>query len=103
MSAGNSALHRLLRSAATLSGDNSPSPPFGFETRVVALWRSGNSTGFGNGIARLIRRVAAVAACVILICGAASYYEFQEAQAIGEPGANEFAIADSAIQNEFYR
>jgi hypothetical protein len=42
-----------------------------------------------------------LAAAVILISGAASFRELLAARDIIEPGANEFLIADSAIQNEF--
>jgi hypothetical protein len=95
-------VERLLRSAGQV-GDEKVSAPFGFETRIVALWRAGNPLAGGNGIVRLVRRVAVLAACVILISGAASFREFSETRDIFEPGADELAIADSAIQSEFYR
>jgi hypothetical protein len=94
-------LQRLLRSAAHAINQDPAPVPFGFETRVVALWRAENANAGGNGIARLVRRVAVLAAFVILISGAASFRELVETRDIVEPAANEFAIADSAIQNEF--
>jgi hypothetical protein len=97
------AVERLLRSAGQVRDERDVSVPFGFETRIVALWRAGNPLAGGNGIARLVRRVAVLAAFVILISGAASFREFSETRDIFEPGADEFLIADSAIQNEFYR
>ena len=46
-------------------------------------------------------RVAFTAASVIVISSAAALYEIKEERDAGEPFANEFAIADSAIQSEF--
>jgi len=73
--------------------------PFGFDTRVVALWRAGLPTA--NGIVSLVRRAAALAAAVIVIATIAAVREANQSREIGESFANEFAIADSAIQNEF--
>ena len=93
-------LKRLLRAAAQIPSEAVATAPFGFDTRVVAQWRaSGNS--HGNGLARLIRRVAIVATAVIVISTAAAFREFNRSREIGEPLTNEFAIADSAIQQEF--
>jgi hypothetical protein len=95
-------IERLLRSAAQATPEDSSFAPFGFETRVVALWRAGAANGNGNGVAGLIRRVAIMAVAVIVVSTAATIREFKQTQEnIGEPLANEFAIADSAIQNEF--
>ena len=102
MKMDNSALHRLLRSAAQATDPENISAPFGFDTRVVALSRMASDVG-GNGIARLLRRVALIAAAVILVSSAASFRELLATQDIAEPGANEYAIADSEIQQEFYR
>jgi len=102
MKAGDHVLGRLLRSASQVRDEKEVSVPFGFETRIVALWRAG-SLPTGNGIARLVRRVAMVAAFVILISGAASFREFSETREIFEPGTDEFTIDDSAIQSEFDR
>jgi hypothetical protein len=92
-------LNRLLRSAAQAGDEALASAPFGFDTRVVALWRAGASNG--NGLARLIRRVAILATIVIIISTTAAFREFNKSREIGEPLTNEFAIADSTIQNEF--
>ena len=92
------ALERLMRSAAQASPDAPVAAPFGFETRVVALWRaSGNN---GNGLARFLRRVALVASAVIVISTAAAVREYAKTLQRGEPLTNEFAIADSVIQDE---
>jgi hypothetical protein len=94
-------LDRLLRSAATGDRDESPVVPFGFDTRVVALWR-GSRTGNGNGLARLIRRVAFTAMTVIAIASAATFYEVRQERDADEQFGDEFAVADSAIQTEVY-
>jgi hypothetical protein len=101
MKRSDSKLARLLRSAALTTDQAPAATPFGFETRVVALWRAGTVNGGSNGILRLVRRVALVAGCVIVVSGAASFRELRATQDIVEPGANEYVIADSAIQNEF--
>jgi hypothetical protein len=93
-------LDRLLRAAARGGDDMSAEAPFGFDTRVVALWRAGQF-GNGNGVTRLIRRVAFTAATVIVIASAAALYEINRDRDVDEPFGNEYAIADSAIQNEF--
>ena len=97
-----SALQRLLQSAAKVSDAEPTSVPFGFDTRVVALWRGGHGNG-GNGIARLLRQVAAAAAIVIVVSSAASYHEYLEARDAIEAGSNDYSIADSAIDTEFYQ
>ena len=92
-------IDRLLRSAAK-TGDEAPTEmPFGFDTRVVALWRAG--TPKANGVVRLIRRVAVLSAAVIVVSTIAAVREANQSREIRESFANEFAIADSAIQDEF--
>ena len=93
-------LDRLFRSAAQASDDDSPPAPFGFDTRVVALWRAGRSEN-GNGLSRLVRRVALAALTVIVIASAAAVFEVSQESDVDDFYSNEYAIADSAIQNEF--
>ena len=100
MNDADSRLQRLLKTAAQ-AADEPVSAPFGFDTRVVALWRAGHGNGGLNGVVRLIRRVAVFSAFLILVSGAAAFHEYQATRDIIEPGNNEFAIADSAIQSEF--
>ncbi|MEY2531450.1 MAG: hypothetical protein QOI96_1535 [Verrucomicrobiota bacterium] len=95
-------LARLLRSAAQGSEDLSPQTPFGFDTRVVALWRAGAANG-SNGLGRLIRRVALSAVGVIVLASAAAFYQFKSDRDDDESYGNEFAIADNAIQSEMLR
>jgi hypothetical protein len=101
MNDADSRLQRLLKTAAQAPADEPVSAPFGFDTRVVALWRAGHGNGGLNGVVRLIRRVVVLAAFLILVSGAAAFHEYQATRDIVEPGNNEFAIADSAIQSEF--
>ena len=92
-------IDRLLRSAAK-TGDEPPAEmPFGFDTRVVALWRA-----FGvkpNGIASLLRRVALLSAAVIAISTLVAVRELKQSREQSNDFTNEFAIADTAIQDEF--
>jgi hypothetical protein len=91
------ALNRLLHSAAQAGGDAPGEMPFGFDTRVIALARrNGNGGAFGA----LLRRVALVAAAVIVFASAGAYLEFNRSTDAMLASGNEFAIADSAIQDE---
>ena len=92
-------IDRLLRSAAK-TGDEAPAEmPFGFDTRVVALWRALGVKP--NGIASLLRRVALLSAAVIAISTLAAVRELKQSREQSNDFTNEFAIADTAIQDEF--
>jgi hypothetical protein len=90
---------RLLRSAERVDEDIPVLMPFGFDTRVVALWRAG--TPKANGVIQLLRRVAVLSIAVIVISTIAAVREVNQNREIRESFTNEFAIADSAIQDEF--
>jgi hypothetical protein len=95
-------LDRLLRSAAAAAEPPAPDVPYGFETRVIALWHGGN--GRANDAAeltRFLRRIGAVAFAVLALAGAGTYQQFNENEERIIPQTNEYAIADSAIQTEF--
>jgi hypothetical protein len=95
-------LDSLLRSAANVAEPSAPRAPYGFETRVVALWRAGN--GRANDAAeltRFLRRIGAVAFAVLALASAGAYQQFNENEERIIPQTNEYAIADSAIQTEF--
>jgi len=95
-------LDRLLRSAANASGPATPEAPYGFETRIVALWRAGNGqTSDAAELTRLLRRIGAVAVAVLALASAGMYQQFNENEQRIAPQTNEYAIADSAIQTEF--
>jgi hypothetical protein len=92
-------IDRLLRSAAQMREKEAASMPFGFDTRVIALWRAALPTA--NGVVSLVRRVAVLSAAVIVISTIAAVREAKQSREIGESFTNEFAIADTAIQDEF--
>lgn len=95
-------LNRLLRSAATDAEPSAPEVPYGFETRIVALWRA--SRGQANDAAeltRFLRGIGAAALAVLTLASAGAYQQFSENEARTIPQTNEYAIADSAIQTEF--
>jgi hypothetical protein len=58
-------IDRLLRSAARAREETAATMPFGFDTRVVALWRAAAQRT--NGVTSLVRRVAVLSAAVIII------------------------------------
>ena len=97
----NQKIDRLLRSAAQAREEVPAAMPFGFDTRVVALWRAALPTG--NGVMQLLRRVAVLSAAVIVVSTVAAIREASQSREIRESLANEFAIADSAIQDEFLK
>ena len=92
-------IDRLLRSAAQASGEAPAEMPFGFDTRVVALWHALSVKP--NGIASLLRRVALLSAVVIIISTLAAFRELRQSREQLTDLTNEFAIADTAIQDEF--
>jgi hypothetical protein len=92
-------IDRLLRSAAEACDDVPSAMPFGFDTRVVALWRA--SRNRPNGLTPLLRRIALLSAAVIVVSTIAAVREAGQSREIDESLTNEFAIADSAIQDEF--
>ena len=93
---------RLLRSAA-----NAPEPaiteaPFGFATRVVALWRAnGNNRDQVAELSRFLRRAGVIASALVILAGAAAYRQYRDETKFASVATNEYAIADSAIQTEF--
>ncbi|MGA7275078.1 MAG: hypothetical protein WBX14_09570 [Candidatus Udaeobacter sp.] len=94
-------IDRLLRSAAQAGEKTAATMPFGFDTRVVALWRA--AAPGTNGITSLIRRVTVLSAAVIIISTIGAVREVSQNREIRESFTNEFAIADSAIQDEFVK
>jgi len=95
----NEQIDRLLQSAAKVDEEVPAAMPFGFDTRVVALWRAGSPKT--NGVVQLLRRVAMLSIAIIVISTIAAVREANQSREIRESFANEFAIADSAIQDEF--
>jgi len=92
-------IDRLLRASAKTSDEAPAEMPFGFDTRVVALWRG--LAAKPNGISSLLRRVALLSSAVIVISTLAAVRELKQSQEQSNDFTNEFAIADTAIQDEF--
>ena len=97
----NDKIDRLLQSAARVDEEPDATMPFGFDTRVVALWRANCQPS--DGVMRLLRRVAVLSAAVIVVSTIAAVREANQSREIRGSLANEFAIADSAIQDEFLK
>lgn len=99
MGTPDSDLERLLHAAAR--ADKPAAAPFGFDTRVVALWRSGvgERSSFANEFARLLRRVAVGAAVLMAVATVGAYWQVTENEDESEPLTNAYAIADSAIDS----
>jgi hypothetical protein len=93
-------LDRLLKWAAASREGESIEMPFGFDTRVVARWRA-NANGAVRGLSVFLRRITLVATAVTLMAAAGVYYQINQNRELSEPSTNEFAIADSIIQDEF--
>jgi hypothetical protein len=103
MNPANFRLQRLLQAAAKAEERTDAPVPFGFDTRVVALWRAAGHKNGGNGVVQLVRRVALLASIILVAAGAASFREMRVAEDIAEPTSNEYAIADIAIEDELYQ
>jgi hypothetical protein len=87
----------------TYSGPHVPATmPFGFVTRMVALWRA--SATNANGLTLLPRRIALLSTAVITISTVGAVHESrQHREEVGERFTNELAIADSAMQDELLK
>jgi hypothetical protein len=84
-------LHRLF-GAAHRAPAGSTEPPFGFETRVLAGWRTVAPEDDSLWMVMLLKR-AFVAACVVAFLSVALSY-----RSLREPVQNELTLADSVIK-----
>lgn len=89
-----SPLDRLLQAAAKVPNEAPPDMPFGFDTRVVALWRANDPF---LGVTRLLRQVVFVAVTLIVLASAGAWRELNQAGPAGELIGDDYAFADSAI------
>ena len=71
-------IDRLLRSATQARDEAPVEMPFGFDTRVVALWHAMSAKP--NGVASLLRRVALLSAAVIAISTLAAVREIKQSR-----------------------
>jgi hypothetical protein len=96
-----SELQRLLRAARGES--SAPEMPYGFDTRVVALARATQRERGREApaVARFFRRIAAAAVTVALFASAATYWQLEQNDELGEPLSNAYAMVDNAINSEF--
>lgn len=95
-------LDRLLRSAAKAEKAPAEEAPYGFETRVVLLWRAGQAPRDDVAdLTRFLRRTGVIAFAVLALASAAAYQQFSDNAERAIPQNNEYAIADSEIQTEF--
>jgi hypothetical protein len=95
-------LDRLLRSAGKAEEAPAKEAPFGFGTRVVSLWRAGQTTRDDVAdLNRFLRRTGVIALAVLVLASAAAYRQFSDNAERAFPQENEYAIADSEIQTEF--
>lgn len=92
-------LTRLLKIAATAKEESETEAPFGFDTRIVARWREMTRNDHGD-LTRFVRRVALIAIAITIIGGVATYRQINEDDETGEPLTNDYALVDSAIQNQ---
>ena len=100
-------LERLLRAAGTAPrSDAEAGMPFGFDTRVVALARTGASRANGSSdLLRSVRRISAGALAILAIASAGAFQQFSSgsdrfADTDETPLSEAYAIADTAIQGE---
>jgi hypothetical protein len=91
-------LDRLLRAAAVGRGTSPDEMPFGFDTRVLADWRSDLRSDLLD-LGRLFRRVILISLGVIALASAGFYHELSRSDTFGESLGDEYAIADSAISS----
>jgi hypothetical protein len=97
-------LNRLFRSAAHAPEPIASEVPYGFETRVVAQWRSGKNGRLDLAeLSRVLRRAGAIASAVLILAGAAAYRQYRDETRFAALATNEYMIADSAIQSEISR
>jgi hypothetical protein len=95
-------LDRLMRSAATAEEGTAEEAPYGFATRVVALWRAGQApVDEVADLTRFLRRTGVIALAVLVLASAAAYQQFSDNAERAIPQNNEYAIADAEIQTEF--
>ena len=68
-------LQRLLKAAAQAAPPENDAPPFGFETRVLARWRSAPAIDSGQILASLFRRAIICAGVLMLLTIALTYQD----------------------------
>ncbi len=97
-------LNRLFAQAAQAPEPAAPEMPFGFETRIVALAKE-TRTRDGSESRQLtlfLRRMAFAAVVVTAFASSAAYWQMNENEDATESLSNSYAIADTAIDADFF-
>lgn len=96
-----SVLDRLLRNAASAPrGGDAPEAPFGFDTRVVAAWRSYHvrENGDFRAIALFFKRVALTAVVIGACASAGTVWQWRQSEDLDEATGGAYAMADSVVE-----
>ncbi len=98
-------LNRLLAQAAAVPDDATTEMPFGFDTRIVALAKEKRSAEGRESrqLNTFLRRVALAAVVVTAFASSAAYWQMSENEDATESLANAYAIADTAIDADFFQ
>lgn len=98
-------LNRLLARATDGADKADAEMPYGFDTRVVALAREKRNADWRESVQlkRLLRRVALAAVVVAVFSSGAAYWQLSENDDLAEPLSNSYAIADTAIDADFFQ
>lgn len=91
-------LDRLLRAAASAKEDPRTEMPFGFDTRIVARWRETPRGAPAGDLRGWVQRIATTALLVTAAAGVGAYWELNDGEEPGSPMADNYAIADTAIE-----
>lgn len=101
MSRVDSQIDRLLRSAASAPPANDlAEAPFGFDTRVVAAWRSYRTRENGDfrAIALFFKRVALTAVVITACASAGTVWQWRQSDELDEASGGAYAMTDSVIE-----
>lgn len=93
-------LDRLLRAAAAARNEE-PSEfeaPFGFDTRVVGLWRAQRGSAEFAALGQWLRRTAAVAVFIAAVATAGAYWEIDDTEELNSPLTAADFLADRVIE-----
>ncbi len=99
METPDSKLARLLHNAAGVADDRANDLPLGFDTRMVALWRSSRA-GEWSDFSRFLRRVTVLSAAIMLVSSVFAVRQLSDDENDEDSSWNAYAIADNAIQTE---
>lgn len=93
-------LDRLLRGAVAAGGGASAEieAPFGFDTRVVSLWRAQRAHPDVASFQQWLRRTAGIAVFIAAIATAGAYWEINDTEDLSSLIAAGDTIADNVIE-----